>query len=98
LPARKPCNSRGRGGFGGEPLVLRGHEYKVTSAAFSPDGTWIATGSRDNTARVWPLVQGLPELARLAWRRIAPVRGLSKEQKRRFFIEEAPPAAPTGSP
>ena len=37
----------------GEPVVLRGHEERVTSAAFSPDGTRIVTGSYDNTARVW---------------------------------------------
>ncbi len=37
----------------GEPLVLRGHEDRVRSAAFSPDGKRIVTASRDKTARVW---------------------------------------------
>ena len=37
----------------GEPVVLRGHEGVVVSAAFSPDGTRIVTGSWDKTARVW---------------------------------------------
>jgi WD40 repeat protein len=83
----------------GAPIVLRGHENTVTSAGFSPDGTRIVTGSGDNTARMWPLVQDLPELARLAWQRIAPVRSLSEAQKQRFFIENAPPlAADAGSP
>ncbi len=34
-------------------LVLRGHEDRVRSAVFSPDGTRIVTASADKTARVW---------------------------------------------
>jgi dipeptidyl aminopeptidase/acylaminoacyl peptidase len=37
----------------GEPVVLRGHESSVWSAAFSPDGTRVVTASYDHTARVW---------------------------------------------
>jgi WD40 repeat protein len=37
----------------GEPLVLRGHEDRVRSAVFSPDGKRIVTASYDRTARVW---------------------------------------------
>ena len=35
--------------------VLEGHGDDVNSAAFSPDGLRIATGSDDNTARVWAM-------------------------------------------
>ena len=33
--------------------VLAGHDDVVTSAAYSPDGSRIVTGSSDKTARVW---------------------------------------------
>jgi WD40 repeat protein len=37
----------------GEPVVLRGHEGSVVSAAFSPDGTHVVTASSDDAAQVW---------------------------------------------
>jgi WD40 repeat protein len=38
---------------GKELAVFIGHRNLVTSVAWSPDGKRLATGSRDNTARVW---------------------------------------------
>src|SRR5262249_35187710 len=35
-----------------------GHTREVHSVAFSPDGRWLASGSADNTARVWDLATG----------------------------------------
>ena len=38
----------------GEPIVLqRGHDNRVLSVAFSPDGTRVVTGTWDGVARVW---------------------------------------------
>ncbi|MBI3273105.1 MAG: TIR domain-containing protein [Planctomycetes bacterium] len=39
-------------------LILSGHEYSVTSVAFSPDGGRIASGSNDETLRVWDAATG----------------------------------------
>jgi formylglycine-generating enzyme required for sulfatase activity len=38
--------------------TLHGHEAKVTSATFSPDGARIVTASEDRTARVWDVASG----------------------------------------
>jgi WD40 repeat protein len=35
--------------------VLLGHLDKVSRVRFSPNGSWIATGSFDGTVRIWPL-------------------------------------------
>jgi WD40 repeat protein len=43
-----------------EPLVLRGHDAKVSSIAVSDDGHWLASGSWDDTARLWDLTAGDP--------------------------------------
>ena len=33
--------------------TLKGHSYGVLSVAYSPDGTKIISGSRDNTIKIW---------------------------------------------
>ena len=38
--------------------VLQGHTAAVTSAAFSHDGTWLATASTDRTLTVWHVDSG----------------------------------------
>jgi WD40 repeat protein len=41
-------------------LSFVGHTDLVTSAAFSPDGEYLLTGSRDNTAMLWDATDGTP--------------------------------------
>lgn len=43
---------------GNEVTFLRGHRDMVMSLAFSPDGSLLASASRDQTARIWSWPQG----------------------------------------
>jgi len=43
---------------GNDIAKLKGHTNKVTCLAFSPDGTWIASGSWDKTIRIWETATG----------------------------------------
>ena len=40
---------------GDELATLRGHSGNVYSVEFSPDGTLLASGSLDGTARLWAI-------------------------------------------
>ena len=66
LPGDKGFVSAGRNGFlvhrvfgNPDPIrVLKVHERIVWTLAVSPDGRFVATGSSDDTARVWHLETG----------------------------------------
>ena len=38
--------------------VLTGHTNAVQSAAFSPNGRWLASGSYDKTVKLWEVATG----------------------------------------
>jgi WD40 repeat protein len=38
-----------------KPTVILGHASRITSLAFSPDGAFLASGSLDNTVKIWDL-------------------------------------------
>ncbi|MCL2005296.1 MAG: hypothetical protein FWG73_03940 [Planctomycetaceae bacterium] len=42
-------------GIADEAFILQGHQLAITQIAFAPSGQWVATGSQDNTVRLWSL-------------------------------------------
>jgi WD40 repeat protein len=61
---------------------LEGHSAAVTCVAPSPDGRWVATGSDDQTARLW-LTRG--------WRTVPPLGIRAVEEGGRFVVAEVAP-------
>jgi hypothetical protein len=58
----------------------------VTAMAISPDNRWLATGSQEGTARLWPLqVKDLINLAR-----VTVGRSFSADEWRLYFPGEVP--------
>jgi WD40 repeat protein len=43
---------------GERKFILDGHTEDITSIDFSPDGKWLASGSRDHTVRLWDTITG----------------------------------------
>jgi WD40 repeat protein len=45
--------------LGLEVLTLKGHAERVTGVAFSPDNSYLASASNDETVKVWEVEMGL---------------------------------------
>lgn len=73
--------------------VLRGHTGGVGSAQFAPDGKTIATGSDDQTARLWrcEVCRPIDELAVQLQKAIG--RDLTDDERRRFGVPDRVPAS-----
>ena len=41
-----------------ETIIQKGHELAVIAVAISPDSNYVATGSRDKSAKLWELSSG----------------------------------------
>jgi WD40 repeat protein len=75
---------------GQELLTLMGHVGTVASAAWSPDGTRLATASHDGTVQVYSIdVRDLLDLAR---KRVT--RDFTPDECKRYFQSEKCPPRP----
>jgi WD40 repeat protein len=62
---------------GKELQAFEGHEDVVEAVAFSPDGAYVLSGSRDRTARMWPLNTRESEGRRVFEGHSGPVRSVA---------------------
>lgn len=69
-------------GTGALRVVLPKHARYITAVAFSPDGSFLATGSRDRTVRLWSNAGGL--LTTFEFRN--PVEDLAYDRSGRLFV------------
>ena len=63
--------------------TLRGHDARITSAVFTPDGGRLVTGGEDRTARLWDVQSGR-QIATMSGH-TAPVRAVAVDPKGRFI-------------
>lgn len=68
-----------------KPVALRGHDDFINDLAFSSDGRWLATASRDGTARMWRV--NLGELVQMTCTHAG--RNLAWDEWQTYFPGEA---------
>jgi hypothetical protein len=83
---------------GQERATLKGHAAGVSSVAFSPDGKTLATGSADNTVRLWRAATEREVLARIKMENQEHLANMNDERPMpRGFTLLPPGWFPTGS-
>jgi WD40 repeat protein len=64
LPSSESAQILLSSNFAAQLITRFTHDREVRSVTFSPDGKYVVSGSRDNTARVWEISSG-KEMARM---------------------------------
>jgi len=77
------------GATGQNVNVLKGHEKRVTAAAYSGGGLSVATASFDGTARIWSILPTTQALVDDVKTRVP--RCLTPGQRQQFHLGDAPP-------
>ncbi len=73
-----------------EKTTLAGHTQGVPGVAFSPDGKWLVSVSKDRTVRVWDPVKGVPlKLSRREMTAFAPPGRLRPDRRLQPGWEDA---------
>jgi WD40 repeat protein len=69
-----------------EPMVLHGHDGWVVTVAFNPNGKTLASGSSDNTVRLW--IRDTETLANMVCKKVW--RNLTMEEWNQFVGPDIP--------
>lgn len=68
------------------PIVLENHNQSITSVAFTPDGKYLASGSYDNTVRLW--LVSTDRLAEMVCQKVW--RNLTMDEWQKFMGDDIP--------
>lgn len=75
LAVRGPCQTAANVTDRPEAVLQVGHRRAVRALVFSPDGTWLASGAKDNTIKIWDVATG--RLLRTIYGHGSPVNALA---------------------
>jgi WD40 repeat protein len=76
--------------------MLKGHEDRLWSLAFAPDGTRLASSSDDNTLRIWGIPTGEPLLTLRGYERAVDTIVFSRDSRSLVTVDFSGRVRPWG--